>query len=229
MFKIIRRGYNIANKNSISNSSWIILRKKKISFNANFKKTRYRIPSTITYKRYPVFYISSISLNNDIFLIPHSHTLCYFISSRKPPPLLHLLVPSFSGPHCLPFVYLPRFPRISYTILSVLRRSFSFPIVVSTPDAPPSCRYAADGNPRCPSTDTNGYLCQRRNLLLYIPLYKQRVNRAHTLRAPRTGGRWASPVSLSLSFSLILPRPFNTAQQVQREYVMETDLSIVPP
>lgn len=35
-----------------------------------------------------------------------------------------------------------------------------------------------DENPRCPPTDTNGHLCQRRNLLLYIPLYKQRVNRA---------------------------------------------------
>lgn len=68
-------------------------------------------------------------------------------------------------------------------ILSVLPRPFYFlpPFSLPRPEPPPRPplrRYAADGNPRCPSTDTNGYLCQRRNLLLYIPLYKQRVNRA---------------------------------------------------
>lgn len=73
-----------------------------------------------------------------------------------------------------------------------------------TPPPPPSLSSLGpptpDGNPRCPPTDTNGYLCQRRNLLLYIPLYKQRVNRAHTLRAPRMGGR--APRFYPLSFSL---------------------------
>lgn len=43
---------------------------------------------------------------------------------------------------------------------------------------PASLILPRDENPRCPPTDTNGHLCQRRNLLLYIPLYKQRVNRA---------------------------------------------------
>lgn len=155
--------------------------------------------------------------------------MCYFISSSKPLPLLLLLVPSLSGPlsrvpSLLTLVRLSRLRRLSCTILFVSHRSFSLAIVVSTSRGPPSCQCAADGNPRCPPTDTNGYLCQRRNLLLYIPLYKQRVNRAHTLRAPRTGGR-ASPVSLSLVF----PRLFKTAQQVRRGYAraMETDLSIV--
>lgn len=46
-----------------------------------------------------------------------------------------------------------------------------------------------DENPRCPPTDTNGYLCQRRNLLLYIPLYKQRVNRARALAPRRSAPR----------------------------------------
>lgn len=38
-----------------------------------------------------------------------------------------------------------------------------------------------DENPRCPSVDTNGHPMPRRNLLLYIPLYKQRVNLTHPL------------------------------------------------
>lgn len=65
-----------------------------------------------------------------------------------------------------------------------------------------------DENPRCPPTDTNGYLCRRRNLLLYIPLYKQRVNRARTLAAPRTS----------------LP-PSRAGYRIRG---VETDLSIVP-
>ena len=69
-----------------------------------------------------------------------------------------------------------------------------------------------DENPRCPPTDTNGYLCQRRNLLLYIPLYKQRVNRARALalRRVRAGSPHAS-----------------RAQAIGLRAV-ETDLSIVP-
>lgn len=108
-----------------------------------------------------------------------------------------------SVPSSLSLAYLPRFPRLSHTILSVSRpfphldaRSYS-PSPFSSSLGPPT----PDGNPRCPPTDTNGYLCQRRNLLLYIPLYKQRVNRAHTLRAPRMGGR-APRSTLSLTLFL---------------------------
>lgn len=93
-----------------------------------------------------------------------------------------------------------------------------------TPSLGPLRRYVVDGNPRCPPTDTNGYLCQRRNLLLYIPLYKQRVNRAPHPTCAAYGGP-GPPVS-----------PSSSARQVRRGYpirarararAMETDLSIV--
>ena len=69
----------------------------------------------------------------------------------------------------------------SYTIYKVLFSLFliscvSHPSVLVERSQP----WLYSTNPRCPPTDTNGYLCQRLgNLLLYIPLYKQRVNRDH--------------------------------------------------
>jgi len=198
-FKYLKsyRNYNFVNKDSVWNS-WKI-KKNQCSF-------------------LDILYFTlSISLNNDIFLILiHTHyvtlsarvnlPLCFFCWS----PLFQALSRAF--PHCLPsFISLCFLAFPIRSSLSPAGLSFSLAIVVSTSRGPPSCQYAADGNPRCPPTDTNGYLCQRRNLLLYIPLYKQRVNRAHTLRAPRTGGR-ASPVSLLL----LLPRPFDAVQQVRR-------------
>lgn len=73
-----------------------------------------------------------------------------------------------------------------------LRTRTSFPPAPSSSSFHgPALILPRDENPRCPPTDTNGYLCQRRNLLLYIPLYKQRVNRARALALLRV--RAASP------------------------------------
>lgn len=99
---------------------------------------------------------------------------------------------------------------LSHTIHSVLPRLF-YPPCPSRRCGPSPLpgllrRYAADGNPRCPLTDTNGYLCQRRNLLLYIPLYKQRVNRAPHPTCAAYGGP-GPPVS-----------PSSSARQVRRGY-----------
>jgi len=139
-----------------------------------------------------------------------SFILAYVTLSTRVIPSLYLLVP-FQAPSHSPFppslslslslsfslVYLPRSLRLStpsclgyFTPSCPSRCPNSFP--------GPLRRYAADGNPRCPPTDTNGYLCQRRNLLLYIPLYKQRVNRAPHPTCAAYGGPGPS-VSLSSS------------------------------
>lgn len=133
-----------------------------------------------------------------------------------------------SGPLSSPLAQsVPSSPSLALS-LSLPRSSLSihltFPVRLTLPclghfipsrpsrcrDNPPSLgplrRYVVDGNPRCPPTDTNGYLCQRRNLLLYIPLYKQRVNRAPHPTCAAYGGP-GPPVS-----------PSSSARQVRRGY-----------
>jgi hypothetical protein len=124
-------------------------------------------------------------------------------SSKSPPrlppfPFKSLRIQSVPSPS----VHLPRFLRSFRTIRLA---SFAFPLSRRSPFH----RYAADGNPRCPPTDTNGYLCQRRITCYYTFPYTNNVLiGAHTLRAPPRMGRSSLPLPIS-SFQ---PAPL----QVQR-------------